>query len=464
MLTIFSGQEKTQCNGMSRRDFISVGSLALGSLSLPQLLSANQTGYMDRRYIRDRSVVLLYLSGGASQIETFDPKPNSRTGIGSVNGSHATRVAGIRLGGAFPGLAERFDQMAIIRSFHHAVGSHEQAHVHVLTGGTDPRGDQKNGYSMGSLVSRLRGASHLDSGMPTYSLLTEKEVDGQYRSELSRVRKGSHAGELGQHYAPFEPAAGGTALSNMTLSVPAERFGERRILLSMLDGCQKKMENLGPPPTNKFVDQAETLLSGGGRQALDLSSEDPRLIQQYDTSHIPIGFKKFRPSTLGKQMLMARRLCESGCGFVTVHSAGWDMHADSNNPGMQVGMDMLGRSLDKAVSAFLSDVKRRGLTEKILLVITGDFGRTPKLNDRGGRDHWARLCPLALAGGGVQGGQAIGQSTRDAGEPLSDPYTTGHLLATVMHSLFDMGELRLQTQFPRAILQMLEKKKPIPVF
>ena len=114
-------------------------------------------------------------------------------------------------------------------------------------------------------------------------------------------------------------------------------------------------------------------------------------------------------------MLLARRLCEAGCGFVTVQSAGWDMHADGNNPGMDRGMEMLGRPLDKAVSAFLEDSKQRGLSDKVLLVITGDFGRTPKINKRGGRDHWANLCTLAFAGGGLKMGQVIGQSDRNAG-------------------------------------------------
>ncbi len=134
---------------------------------------------------------------------------------------------------------------------------------------------------------------------------------------------------------------------------------------------------------DKFNEQASNLVLGGAAKAFDLQSESRSLVERYDTSHIPIGHKEFRASSLGHQMLLARRLCETGCGFVTVHSAGWDMHADGNNPGMVQGMDRLGRSVDKAVSAFLEDVAARGLSDKILLVITGDFGRTPKVNSRG---------------------------------------------------------------------------------
>jgi uncharacterized protein (DUF1501 family) len=146
---------------------------------------------------------------------------------------------------------------------------------------------------------------------------------------------------------------------------------------------------------------------------------------------------------------------------VTIHSAGWDNHADGNNPGIERGMEMLGRPLDKAVSAFLDDIEARGLADKILLVITGDFGRTPKINARGGRDHWTNLCTLAFAGGGLKMGQVIGQSDRNLAAPLGDPVTTSQLMATVLHTLFDVPRLRLRTGLPRELLQIVERGEPI---
>ena len=462
MLTVFSGNKSKNCDGVSRRDFLSAGSLALGSLTLPQLLATRSALGSDHPYVRDRSVVLLYLSGGGSHIETFDPKMDAPAEIRSVTGSVQTTRPGVHYGGTFPQLANHAHELSIVRSFKHPIGGHEQAHVHVLTGGTDPKGDGKTGFSMGSLASRLRGANHPETGMPSFTLLTEPEIDGQYRKELGRVRKGSRPGVLGLPYSPFEPGAGGHAVENMTLHLPSDRFGDRRALLSSLDLWQRRVERLTTVSgTNKFNEQAVNLLAGGAAKAMDLSTEDPQLVERYDTSDTQIGFKKFRASTLGKQMLMARRLCEAGCGFVTVHSAGWDMHADGNNPGMQVGMEMLGRTMDKAVSTFLDDVKQRGLSDKILLVITGDFGRTPRVNKKGGRAHWARLCTLAFAGGGIQPGQIIGKSSRDGGEPATTPYNASHLMATIMHSRFDMGELRLESQFPRELMQMLEDTPPI---
>ena len=150
-----------------------------------------------------------------------------------------------------------------------------------------------------------------------------------------------------------------------------------------------------------------------------------------------------------------------GVGFVTVHSAGWDMHADGNNPGMVTGMEMLGRTVDKAVSAFLEDVDRLGLSDKILLVITGDFGRTPKVNKRAGRDHWARLGTLAFAGGGLQMGHVIGQSARGADVPATDPVSVSNLMATIMHTMFDVGQLRLETGLPRELTTLIEETEPI---
>ena len=160
------------------------------------------------------------------------------------------------------------------------------------------------------------------------------------------------------------------------------------------------------------------------------------------------------------KMLLARRLCEAGCGFVTVHSAGWDMHADGNNPGMIKGMNMLGPTVDQSVSTFLSDIEERGLSDKILLVITGDFGRTPKVNKKGGRDHWARLCTLAFAGGGLKPG-VVGRSDRQNGEPASNPINPENMMGTILHSVFDVGQLRVARNIPREVMQLVDNSPPI---
>jgi uncharacterized protein (DUF1501 family) len=189
----------------------------------------------------------------------------------------------------------------------------------------------------------------------------------------------------------------------MKLHLAPERLDDRRELLKQLDGLKRGLDDTDAQQGfDQFQQQAVDLLTGGAGKAFDISQEPANVVERYDTSSFNCGHKIKEPSVLGKQMLMARRLIEAGAGFVTVQSAGWDMHADANNPGIKEGMEMLGRPLDRALSAFLSDVEERGLLDKLLLIVTGDFGRTPKINAKGGRDHWANLCTLALWGGGLR--------------------------------------------------------------
>lgn len=489
MLTIFTDQRARNCDGLSRRDFLRVGGLTLGSLSLAQLLSL-QAAAADKKieFVRDKAVVLLYLSGGASHIETFDPKMSAPAEIRSMTGEIPTSLPGVTFGSTFVGLAARANRMAVVRSFQHPVGDHVAAHVHVLSGGTDQTGKGEKGYAMSAAFARLRGANHPQTGLPTNVFIGEQEVDGQYNNERGRALRGSAPGILGPSYAPFihetaeasakkekekknrgkdrgastkSPARDSLA-TNMRLNMPAERFEDRRQLLSSLDRLRRDIDATRQVEgVDRFNEQAAQLVLGGAADAFDFRKESKSTIADYDTSAIKIGHKAFRPSTLGHQLLVARRLCEAGCGFITVHSAGWDMHADGNNPGILKGMDMLGRTLDKGVSAFLDDLEARGLSDKILLVITGDFGRTPKVNNRGGRDHWAKLGTLAFAGGGLTMGQVIGQSSKNADVPATEPITTTNLMATLMHTLFDIGQLRLVSGVPREVSQSIESGQPI---
>ena len=460
MLTLFSGPSTLGCDGYTRRDFLRAGALGLGSLTLPWLL---QQRALAADAQRDRAVVLLFLSGGASHIETFNPNLDAPAPYCSITGEVQTSLPGVTFGGTFPLLAQHAHEMAVVRSFQHPIGGHVEAIVHVLTGGTDPTGKGTAGFSMGSAYARLQGANHPITGMPTFALLNSEEVDPQYRSERGRVERGSAPNGLGSNFAPFIPDGKGDAVGNLTLNIPPGRLDDRRTLLTALDRIHRDADATDAlSGVDKYTQQAFDVILGSAAEAFDLSREDPRLAQRYDTSGYQVGKKSFRPSQLGRHLLTARRLIEAGCGFVTVHSAGWDMHADGNNPGIESGMEMLGRPVDRAVSAFLDDLHERGLSHNVLLIITGDFGRTPTINDRGGRDHWPRLCTLALAGGGLNMGQAIGQSARKNDEPLTDPIGPPHLLATVMHTLFDVGALRVRPNIPRDLLRILEGPSPIP--
>jgi uncharacterized protein (DUF1501 family) len=457
MLTLHSGTSR-DCSGLSRRDFVRAGALAIGGLTLPQLLAAKEAARASgKSYVRDRSIVLLFLGGGASHIETFNPNLDAPAPYCSINGEVKTNIPGLTLGGTFPQLAGHANKLAVVRSFSHENGNHPKAIAHVLSGGADPTGDGKIGQSLGSAYARIRGANHEASGLPTYCLLTSDETDGQYRTERGRIEAGSRPGQLGLAYAPFDPSGGSQLLKNLSLNVPAERLDDRKSLLSKLDIAKREIDASGNlAGADRFEQQALEMIVRGAGEAFDIRREDQRLIERYDTSKFRVGKKVFQPSALGRQMLLARRLVEAGCGFVTLQNSGWDMHADGNNPGVAAGMEMLGRPLDKAVSAFLEDLAARGLTEKVLLIITGDFGRTPIINRNGGRDHYPKLCTLAFAGGGLARGQIIGQSGRKNDAPASDPIRPENLASTVLHALFDIGQLRLDPSVPRDLARLAE--------
>ena len=470
MLTVATTSQRRK----TRRDFIRLGTLSLGSLSLANVA---QVKAASRAFVRDKSVVLVYLSGGASQFETFDPKMTAPEGIRSVTGEVSTTLPGVTFGGTFERLARHAGRLAVVRSFGHRVGSHAEAHVHVLSGGTDPTGRRQQGFSVGSCCTLLMGANHPETGLPAYVLLSEEEVDRQFRKELDRVRKGSWPGSLGSMYGPLDhqlgwgPAAASRIrpqhsknplVDDMQLRLPVDQFEDRLALLRMMDSFRRQLDrDVRIESLDKYARQAIDLVLGGASAAFDLTKESPKTIARYDTSAIAIGHNQLRPSTLGKQLLLARRLCEAGCGFVTVHSAGWDMHADGNNPGMIDGMRRLGTTLDIALSAFLEDVASRSLEEKVLLVVTGDFGRTPKVNRRGGRDHWAPLSPLLFAGGGLSMGQVIGHSNDDASHPQGPGYSTQNLMASILHTVFDPGRLRLESGVPRELSRLVDSAQPI---
>lgn len=463
MLTLNSQHHRRDCQSVCRRSFLQAGTLGLGGLTLPWLLQqralANSTG---RSFVRDKSIVLVFLSGGPSHIETFHPNSDAPLPYSSVTGAVKTSVVGMDFGGTFPQLARFAREATLVRSFTHPIGGHVQAIRHVLSGGTDASGENRAGYSLGGIYSRIRGTNHETTGLPTSVLLTGPEVDGQYRSERGRVQRGSSPGQLGSGYAPFEPGGRGPAVDNMQLTLDRDRFTSRRQLLRVMDQLQRQAERTRQTSGHdRFRTQATELLLKGASQAFDLSQESPRSLARYDTSGFQVGKKQFRPADIGTQFLTARRLIEAGCGFVTLHTAGWDMHADGNNPGIHAGMEMLGRPLDQALSAFLEDLQVRSMLDDVLVIVTGDFGRTPRINSRGGRDHWTRLCTLGFFGGGIGRGEVVGQTDRTNSVPSGTPVTTGNLLATVVHTLFDVSKLRLDPTIPPELSSLIQRDSPI---
>jgi len=446
-------------NGLgNRRDFLQVGSLAFGGLALPALLPGRGTAASEST-IADKSVIFLFLHGGPSQIETFDPKMGAPAEVRSATGEVATRTAGVTFGGTFPKLAQRSDRLTVVRSFVTGDGNHDIKPV---------VSRDTLGANLGSIYAHVAGLNHPVTGMPTNAALFPRAVDSTTQPETRSFGNFSATGPLSPACAPFTPGSGGSAQRDMKLNLPLGRLEDRRRLLAGLDHVNRALDAAANAGLDEQRDKAFRIILGGVADAFDLAKEDPKIVARYDTAplvrpeNIDKKWKNYNnyvdnAKSLGKLLLLARRLCERGCGFVTVTTNFvWDMHSDVNNAGVAEGMRYMGQPLDHAVSAFLDDLAARGLDERILLVCCGEMGRTPKINKAGGRDHWGNLAPLLLAGGGLKMGQVIGQSNRIGGEPSSQPVTIKHLLATILHTLFDVGKLRLQPNLSRDLGRMTE--------
>jgi hypothetical protein len=452
-------------DGSGRREFLRVGALSLGGLALPQLLGARAACAQEGRPVRDKSVIFLFMHGGPPQIDTFDPKMGAPREIRSVSGEVKTAIPGVTFGATFEKLAKRADRLSIVRSFVAGDGNHD---IKPLLCADTLKAN------LGSVYARVAGVNHPRTGMPKNVILYPNCVDPTTRTTTQNFGKFESPGMLGAAYAPFLPGGGGDAQKDMTLDIPRDRLDDRRALLRELDRLKRSMDSSGSfDGVDRFRDQAYSVLLGKVADAFDLSKEDPRIVERYDTSgllrHDQISTKwnnrqnyLDHVKSLGKLLLLARRLCEAGAGFVTVTTNFvWDFHADVNNATVEEGLRYVGAPFDHAVSAFLDDVALRGLSENILLVACGEMGRTPRINSKGGRDHWGKLAPLLLAGGGLKMGRVVGASSPDGSEPASDPVAVSNLVATVLHTLLDPGQVRLTPGLPDDLVRLVTQNDPI---
>ncbi len=467
MLTIADPRPDRHCQGFSRREFLRVGGLGLfGGLVLPDLLrvraAAAETG---TTVMKDRAVVLLFLQGGPSHIEFFDPKMSAPEDVRSMTGEVQTGLPGITFGGTFTRLAQLTDKIAVVRSYASMNGDH--SYLSITSGGNPLKA------AMGALYSRVVGTTNPRTGIPTNCLVLPEAVEAglklQGNFETGALPTLTSPGELGASFGAFDPSGGDTLKKNFQMKLPAERFNDRRQLLAELDSVKRQVDRSGVMDNmDRFQQQAFDAITRGVSEAFDLSKEDPKTIEKYDTAKlfkredITKWYDQRRGSNLlGKQMLLARRLCEAGAGFVTVSDCGWDMHANGNSPKQMANLPPMTSQVDHAVAAFIEDVHERGLSDKILLVVTGEMGRTPRRNRNGGRDHYPNLTTLLLAGGGLKMGQVIGQSDRLAANPSSERYTPKHLMATIMHTLLDMGIVRVRSGLGK-VASVLTESEPIP--
>ena len=418
MLKIFGNRLGAACDGSSRRDFLKVGALGMGALTLPNLLKARAEQARNGQSTKNTSVVWLWLGGGPTHVETFDPKMSAPVEFRSTTGAVKTNVAGIELGGNFEKMAKVADKMAFVRSFAHSNSGHGGGTHYVNTGYNFVAADNGGGQNkpgFGSILARYRGAN-APSGLPTY------------------VRMGNVLGDgpawLGSPYAPFD--VGGKARQNMNMLTTLDQLGERRELLKGLDTLDRTIDQSGlMNGLDSFEGQAFDLILSKAKETFDITKENPKTIEKYTQGPQGGGGRNNQGrGGLGQQLLLARRLCEAGVGFVTVTFGGWDMHGQ-----IESSMKRNGPVVDHAVAAFVEDVAERGLDKNILLVISGEFGRTPRINNNAGRDHWGPLCTLAMAGGGLKMGRTVGESNAKSEVPKTTPIGPQDLMATIFHVL-----------------------------
>ncbi len=417
------GPSRRYCDGMSRRNFLRIGSLGMGGLALPQLLRAEAAaGIRAGR----KAVIMIYLPGGPPHQDTFDLKEDAPSEIRGEFRPIATNVAGIRICEHLPRLARIADKYTIVRSIADAVDDHSDF---MCQTGRLKRGQPAGGWpTMGACVSRVLGAA--DSAVPPFIGLEPRMQHRPYNE--------ANAGFVGVGYESFKPAA--DSKSDMVLNgITAERLADRRALLVAFDRFRRDLDTSGlMSGLDAFNDQAFGMLTSSRLlRALDISDEDPRLRERYGKGDAHVHGDA--APMLNEQFLVARRLVEAGARFVTVSYGFWDYHG--NNFG-NARKDL--PLFDQATSALIEDLHERGLDRDVSVIAWGEFGRTPTINKDAGRDHWPRVTSALLAGGGLRHGQVVGATDRLAGEPTERPVTFAEVFATLYQALgVDVGKVTL---------------------
>jgi hypothetical protein len=437
--TDFNARQSEGLTLRTRRNMLKAGLAGIAGLSVPSLLRARETGKTAKR---GKSVILLWMSGGPSHIDTWDPKPDRPLENRGPFGTIATRTPGVRLCEHLPKQAAMLDRFTILRSVDARHSNHEPNMV-FQTGNTEaaprinPRG--RSYPAIGSIIAKHHGPTH--PGMPAYA--------------ATLVSRGhlAFAGYLGKQYDPFiinEAArlpiytnvgvdTGRTTeadLFRLPLEVTSNRMNDRQRLLKSFDRLRSDLDRTGSMDAmGRHGQQAvELVLGGRARTAFDLGREPQKVRDRYG-KHLWC-----------QQALLARRLVEAGVAFVTLDlnyhpaSGTWDNHGDNIPPygGISKGLKPLLPLFDHLITTLVDDLAQRGLLDDVLVIAMGEFGRTPQMGTQGssdGRDHWPAVMSMCLAGGGLRHGQVIGASEKDGSRIKDRPVTPGDLAATIYHHM-----------------------------
>jgi hypothetical protein len=412
------------CLGTSRRGFVRAGVLGAAGLGLSDVLRAEQK----KPAARLNTVLLLWMRGGPSHIDMWDPKPDAPSEFRGEFGTIASSVPGIRLGDLLPLSARLMHKWSIVRSLHHHDAGHSTGDQICFTGyNSGPAPDENIYPSFGSIVSRQIG--HQDPTMPPYVM-------------IPRMLPGAGSAYLGVAHKPFETIAdpaqpGPFKVPNFSLAggVSAATVGDRKSLLKDFDTLRRDVENSGQlDAMDRFQVKAwEMLTSAKARDAFDLDREPEKVRQRYGMmpAFDPKASNRCGAPNWAQRMLLARRLVEAGVRIVTVDLRWWDTHVKGFE---SLRLGFLPR-WDRAFTALMEDLESRGLLETTLVLAWGEFGRTPKVNNDAGRDHYPNVFSGVLAGGPIQGGRVVGESDSKGAFPKTNPKSPQDVLATVYQHL-----------------------------
>ena len=427
------------CDGLRRRDFLHAGSLAFLGLGLPQLLDLKALGAVDKAKT-DVNCIFLMLVGGPSQLDTWDPKPDAPAEIRGPHRPIKTNVPGMEISEIFPRMAKHADKYALIRScYHTAPAVHDTGHQMMQTGRLFQAGVEHPHY--GCVLSYLKGSK---GDVPSHVLLPKP-----IGPTGGNMPHGQNAGYLGKRYDPFvlnaNPAAPSFKVPDLLPPdyMSALRVDRRKNWRAMVDKTVSKFET---SQDARLLDdtfhQAYTLMtSQKARAAFELHREAEEVRQRY-------GMNRF-----GQGCLLARRLIEAGVRFVTVNmfetvfdEITWDIHGSPPFSPISAVRDLCGPMFDNAFTSLMEDLHDRRLLEETMIFAVGEFGRTPKINPAGGRDHWPQVWTAVMAGGGIQGGQVVGASDDHAAFPKDRPVSPPEMAATVYRAL----GIKLDQELPGA--------------
>ncbi|MFT3882145.1 MAG: DUF1501 domain-containing protein [Gemmatales bacterium] len=456
MFRLDLGRTQGYCDGLSRRSFLQLGMTGMATMGLPQLLQAREQSKTKPSGKKYTSVILIWLDGGPSHLDMYDMKPQAPIEYRGLWKPIKTNVPGIQITELFPKQARVMDKFSIIRSLHVDSGDHFSGGHRMLTTkdlGVNGVNNAGKFPSLGSIVAKEVGPRV--KGMPAYAAVP-------YAASIGLVPGYFGANFLGHQFNPMQPGGDPNAPSykvqnlNLAQGLTMERLEDRRTLVSHFDQSQRQFENTGQAGVlDRFTQEAYEFITGtAARTAFDLNQEDPRLRDRYGRHN------------WGQSTLLARRLVEAGTTFVTVHFGGWDHHWD-----LKKGYESLLPQVDSAVATLFEDLDQRGMLDTTLVMLCGEFSRTPRMNDGGnggapgsmgtpGRDHWGDAMFCLMGGGGVKGGHVIGATDRLGMRPAERPVTPSNIHATVYQVLGIDTDLTIYDHLNRPI-KVLDDSTPI---